>query len=142
MKTKPTRTAHPLLDVMLDIAPVLAPDSANALAVIAIEAAFEVQEAPVVEDFDLADYDWVPVRRKARRDGWTVAAQESFIGVLADTGSVTQAAIEVNMSATSCYCLRRSADGRAFAAAWDAAVQTASLRLVDLAFDRAVNGSS
>jgi hypothetical protein len=27
-------------------------------------------------------------------------------------------------------------------AAWDAAVQTASLRLVDLAFDRAVNGSS
>lgn len=144
METKPTRTAHPPLDVMLDIAPVLAPDSANALTVIAAQAgiAFEVQEAAVVEDFDLADYDWVPVRRKARRDGWTVAAQESFIGVLADTGSVTQAAIEVNMSATSCYRLRRSADGRAFAAAWDAAVQTASLRLVDLAFDRAVNGSS
>ncbi len=143
MKTKPTRTAHPPLDVMLDIAPVPAPDSANALTVIAAKAgtAFEVQEAPVVEDFDLADYDWVPVRRKARRDGWTVAAQESFIGVLADTGSVTQAALEVNMSATSCYRLRRSADGRAFAAAWDAAVQTASLRLVDLAFDRAVNGS-
>ena len=126
---------------MLDIAPVPAPDSANALAVIAIEGAFEVQEAPVVEDFDLADYDWVPVRRKARRDGWTVAAQESFIGVLADTGSVTQAALEFNMSATSCYRLRRSVDGRAFAAAWDAAVQTASLRLVDLAFERAVNGS-
>ncbi|MES3084527.1 hypothetical protein [Sphingomonas faeni] len=143
MKTKPTRTAHPPLDVVLDIAPVPAPDSANALTVIAAQAGtvFEVQEAPVVEDFDLADYDWVPVRRKARRDGWTVAAQESFIGVLADTGSVTQAAIEVNMSATSCYRLRRSADGRAFAAAWDAAVQTASLRLVDLAFDRAVNGS-
>lgn len=141
METKLTRTAHPPLDVMLDIAPVPAPDSANALAIIAIEGAFEVQEAPVVEDFDLADYDWVPVRRKARRDGWTVAAQESFIGVLADTGSVTQAALEVNMSAPSCYRLRRSADGRAFAAAWDAAVQTASLRLVDLAFDRAVNGS-
>jgi hypothetical protein len=138
METKPTRTAHPPLDVMLDIAPVPVPHSANALTVIAAQAgiAFEVQEAPVVEDFDLADYDWVPVRRKARRDGWTVAAQESFIGVLADTGSVTQAAIEVNMSATSCYRLRRSADGRAFAAAWDAAVQTASLRLVDLAFDR------
>lgn len=144
METKPTRTAHPPLDVMLDIAPVPVPDSANALTVIAAKAGimFEVQEAPVVEDFDLADYDWVPVRRKARRDGWTVAAQKSFIGVLADTGSVTQAAIEVNMSATSCYRLRRSADGRAFAAAWDAAVQTASLRLVDLAFDRAVNGST
>ncbi len=143
METNPTRTAHSPLEVMLDIAPVPAADSANALAVIAVQAgiAFEVQEAPVVEDFDLADYDWVPVRRKARRDGWTVAAQESFIGVLADTGSVTQAALEVNMSATSCYRLRRSADGRAFAAAWDAAVQTASLRLVDLAFDRAVNGS-
>ncbi|RYF19387.1 MAG: hypothetical protein EOO77_10255 [Oxalobacteraceae bacterium] len=89
METKPTRTAHPPLDVMLDIAPVPAADSANALAVIAVQAgiAFEVQEAPVVEDFDLADYDWVPVRRKARRDGWTVAAQQSFIGVLADTGS-------------------------------------------------------
>jgi len=37
--------------------------------------------------------------------------------------------------------LRRAADGAAFAAAWDAAVQTASLRLVDLAFDRAINGS-
>lgn len=144
METKPTRTAHPPLDVMLDIAPVPVPDSANALTVIAAKAGimFEVQEAPVVEDFDLADYDWVPVRRKARRDGWTVAAQKSFIGVLADTGSVTQAAIEVNMSATSCYRPRRSPDGRAFAAAWDAAVQTASLRLVDLAFDRAVNGST
>jgi hypothetical protein len=144
METKPTRTAHPPRDVMLDIAPVPTPDSANALTVIAAQAGimFEVPAAPVVEDFDLADYDWVPVRRKARRDGWTVAAQESFISVLADTGSVTQAAIEVNMSATSCYRLRRSADGRAFAAAWDAAVQTASLRLVDLAFDRAVNGSS
>lgn len=155
MDTKPTRTAPaPLpvalpetLDVMLDIVPVPTPDSANALTVIAPEAgskpgrAVEIVEAPVPEDFDLADYDWVPVRRKPRRDGWTVAAQESFIGVLADTGSVTQAAIEVQMSPTSCYRLRRSADGRAFAAAWDAAVQTASLRLVDLAFDRAVNGS-
>lgn len=143
MDTKPTRTAPaPLpapLDVMLDIASVPTPDSANALTV--IESDVEVLEAPVSEDFDLADYDWVPVRRKARRDGWTVAAQESFIGVLADTGSVTQAAMEVNMSPTSCYRLRRSADGRAFAAAWDAAVQTASMRLVDLAFDRAVNGS-
>lgn len=143
MDTKPTRTAHaPLpetLDVMLDIASVPTPDPANALAV--IPADVEVLEVPTVEDFDLAEYDWVPVRRKARHDGWTVATQQAFIGVLADTGSVTQAALEVNMSATSCYRLRRSADGRAFAAAWDAAVQTASLRLVDLAFDRAVNGS-
>ena len=138
--TKPTRTRS-RCDVMPDIAPALEPAVPEPTARTTAMTIVEAENLPTVEDFDLAEYDWVPVRRKVRHDGWTVATQQAFIGVLADTGSVTQAAREVNMSATSCYRLRRAADGAAFAAAWDAAVQTASLRLVDLAFDRAINGS-
>lgn len=102
----------------------------------------EYGREPTLEDFDPADYDWVPVKRKPRRDGWTVEAQRRFIETLADTGSVTCAAREVNMALASCYRLRRAPDGRAFAAAWAAALHTASQHLADLAFDRAVNGSS
>ena len=138
--TKPTRTRS-RRDVMPDIAPALEPAAPEPIAQTTAMTVIEAEHLPTVQDFDLAEYDWVPVRRKVRHDGWTVATQQAFIGVLADTGSVTQAAREVNMSATSCYRLRRAADGAAFAAAWDAAVQTASLRLVDLAFDRAINGS-
>ena len=90
---------------------------------------------------DPRDYDWVPVRRKPRKDGWTIDCQRRFIETLADTGSVTQAALEVGMSTASCYRLRNSPDGKGFATAWDIAIQAASRRLIDLAFDRAVNGS-
>jgi hypothetical protein len=44
------------------------------------------------------------------------------------------------MSVQSCYRLRRSPGAEAFAAAWDAALQEASKRLADIAFDRAING--
>jgi len=90
---------------------------------------------------DPRDYDWVPVKRKPRKDGWTLDRQRRFIECLADTGSVTQAAIAVGMSTVSCYRLRHSPDGKGFATAWDIAIQAASRRLIDLAFDRAVHGS-
>src|SRR3546814_9121234 len=44
------------------------------------------------------------------------------------------------MSVQSCYHLRRAPGAEGFAAAWDAAIAEASKRLVDIAFDRAVNG--
>jgi hypothetical protein len=90
--------------------------------------------------FDPADYQWVPVLRKPRADGWSPQRQVDFIAALADTGSVTAAAYEVGMTVQSCYRLRRSPGAESFAAAWDAALQEASKRLADIAFDRAING--
>ncbi len=87
------------------------------------------------------DYDWVPVRRVPRNDGWSHARQRSFIEALADCGSVLEAARQVGMSASGAYRLRRSPGGEAFAAAWDAAIHQAALHLVDIAFDRAIHGS-
>ena len=85
-------------------------------------------------------YDWVPVLRKRRKDGWTPERQRAFIGALADSGVVATAARSVGMSDTAAYKLRRSPGAEGFAAAWDAALATASRRLVDIAFDRAING--
>lgn len=92
-------------------------------------------------DFDPANYKWVPVLRRPRADGWTPQRQVEFIAALADSGCVEQAARAVCMSVTSCYRLRRARGAENFAAAWDAALGQAARRLVDLAFDRAINGS-
>ena len=94
-----------------------------------------------VHGYDPADYDWVPVLRKRRADGWTPQKQRAFIGELADCGSVEQAARSVHMTRAGAYALRRAPGGEAFAAAWDAAIHQAAHALVDLAFDRAFNGS-
>jgi hypothetical protein len=90
--------------------------------------------------YNPADYHWVPVLRKRRADGWSPERQREFIANLADTGSVKEAARLSRMSPMSCYRLRRSPGGENFAAAWDAAIQQASMRLVDVAFERALNG--
>jgi len=86
------------------------------------------------------DYDWVPVLRKRRKDGWTPERQRAFIGALADTGEVIAAARSVGMSDSSAYTLRRAPGAEGFAAAWEAALANSSGRLVDIAFDRAING--
>jgi hypothetical protein len=91
--------------------------------------------------FDPADYKWVPVRRKPRKDGWTPQRQQDFISALAESGCVEHAAIQVRMTVQSCYRLRRSPGGESFAAAWDLALQHAAHRLLDMAFDRAFRGS-
>lgn len=85
-------------------------------------------------------YDWVPVLRKRRKDGWTPERQRAFIGALADSGEVLAAARSVGMSDTAAYMLRRAPGAEGFAAAWEAALDAASRRLVDIAFDRAING--
>lgn len=91
--------------------------------------------------YDPADYDWVPVLRKPRADGWTPQRQVAFIGALADTGNVLDAARQVAMTPSGAYALRRAPGGEAFAAAWDAAMHQAAHALIDVAFDRAFNGS-
>ena len=91
--------------------------------------------------YDPDAYRWVPVLRKPRSDGWSEAKQRDFIEALADGGSVAEAARAVRMSSSSAYRLRRSPGGEAFARAWDAAVAQAVGMLVDVAFDRAINGT-
>ncbi|TPG13678.1 hypothetical protein [Sphingomonas oligophenolica] len=87
------------------------------------------------------DYDWVPVLRRRRPDGWSPDKQRLFVETLADTACVTTAAEAVGMSASSAYRLRRARDGAAFAAAWDAALEQGAHVLIATAFDRAIHGS-
>lgn len=97
--------------------------------------------APVdAHGFDPANFDWVPVLKKKRHDGWSPEKQRRFIEVLADTGNVTRAARAVGMSRDSCYALRRSPGAENFDRAWDAALAAASRQLVDVAFERAIDG--
>ena len=98
---------------------------------------------PVVlstKTFDPTAYNWNPAPRQQRSNSWTVEKQRSFIEALADTGSVKHAARSVDMSTMSCYRLRRTPGAEGFAAAWDAAIAEAARQLVDIAFDRAING--
>lgn len=90
--------------------------------------------------FDPDDFEWVPLPRQPRSDGWSPELQRAFIEALADTGSVTQAAKAVNMTTMSCYRLRRQRGGESFATAWTAALAVSAHTLIDIAFDRAVNG--
>lgn len=85
--------------------------------------------------------EWAPVPRQARADGWTAEKQRAFIETLADTGSVDQAAFMVGMSVTGCYRLRRAPGAEDFNAAWSAAIDAASKKLLDSAFERALVGS-
>jgi len=100
-----------------------------------------IDRTPVSRDAraPLPPFEPVP-RRKPRHDGWTPARQVAFVEALADTGSVTCAASQVNMSTESAYQLRRQPGAEGFARAWEAALDMGVLRLKDEAFDRALNG--
>lgn len=101
-------------------------------------------EAPVavldVHGFDPAEFEWRPVPRRPRTDGWTTDVQRTFIQALADTGLVEHAARDVNMSVQSAYRLRRAPGSESFARAWTAALAAAAERVQDLAFARAIEG--
>lgn len=103
------------------------------------------EDDPDPAPFDLATFDpnefeWRPVARRRRSDGWTPDVQVRFIEALAETGLVSAAAEIVDMSVTSCYRLRRAPGGEHFARAWRTALVQAAERLVDLAFARAIEG--
>ena len=90
---------------------------------------------------DPAAYDWVPVLKKRRKDGWSPDRQRAFIEALADCGSVASAARAVDMSESSAYRLRRAPGAEAFDRAWSAAIDAASKKLLDAAFERALVGT-
>lgn len=119
------------------------PEAAAALPAVPEAAEPPVSLTPHVDahGFDPADYKWVPVRRRPRKDGWSEARQRLFIEVLADTACVETAAGAVRMSVQSAYALRRAPGGEAFAAAWQAAIQQGALKLADVAFQRALGGT-
>lgn len=91
--------------------------------------------------FDLDDFDWIPVKRKPRVDGWSAEKQRLFIATLADTGSVTLAAKSVGMSVKSAYALRRAPDAEGFDRAWRSAIRQAMSRLIDVCMERALEGT-
>lgn len=62
---------------------------------------------------------FAPVPLRARADGWTPARQAAFLGILAETGSVGEAARRVGMARETAYRLRRKPGAGSFAAAWD-----------------------
>ena len=121
---------------MNHIAPIPAPDapptpSPDTPAVAALDA----------HGHDPAAYDWVPVLKKRRKDGWSPDRQRAFIEALADSGSVVTAAQCVGMSESSAYRLRRAPGAEAFDRAWSAAIDAASKKLLDAAFERALVGT-
>lgn len=90
--------------------------------------------------FDPAAFEWRPVPRRPRRDGWTPEVQQRFIEALARTGVVERACEAVNMSVTSAYNLRNSAGGEGFARAWHEVLARAANRVLDIAFEHAIEG--
>lgn len=59
---------------------------------------------------------------RSRCDGWTPVKQAEFIGELAETRCVTEAARRVGMTRETAYRLRRRKWSESFCAAWDAAM--------------------
>jgi hypothetical protein len=119
---------------MSHIAPIPSPDAAPA-------AVPDPTPALDAHGHDPAAYDWIPVLKKRRHDGWSPDKQRAFVEALADSGSVATAAQRVGMSESSAYRLRRSPDAEAFDRAWGAAIDAASKKLLDAAFERALVGS-
>ncbi|MEM1132353.1 MAG: hypothetical protein AAGH53_05410 [Pseudomonadota bacterium] len=80
------------------------------------------------------------VKTRKRGNGWTVERQKLFLEALAEHGCVSHAAEEVGLSASSAYRFRLKPQGKAFADAWERALDLATVRLTDIAMERAVNG--
>jgi hypothetical protein len=84
--------------------------------------------------------DFAPVPRRPRSDGWTHARQRAFIAALAETGSVSNAAKAVNMSAEGAYYLRRQPGADEFRAAWESALDHGGEIVDGAALERSVHG--
>jgi hypothetical protein len=81
----------------------------------------------------------VPLKAKARRDGWTVRRRAKFLEVLKLSCNVTAAAESVRLSITGAYDLRRR--DAAFAAEWKAALEQGYSELEMLLLRQSIHGS-
>ncbi len=95
-------------------------------------------DTPQDDPADPQAFTAVPVQ--PRQDGWTPERQRDFIQVLADTGSVSEAAWSQMMTAESAYRLRRRPGAETFCRAWAAALHVGVQRLTDIAIERAIRG--
>lgn len=84
-------------------------------------------------------YQAVELRR--RKGGWSAERQGLFLNTLAQTGSIAHAAQAADITPRSAYRLRNHPKGAAFARAMDAALMTASRRLLGVAMERAITGT-
>ncbi|MCP3729783.1 hypothetical protein M9978_05005 [Sphingomonas sp. MG17] len=84
---------------------------------------------------------YTPATLRARHDGWTAERQRTFLSALAETGCISEAAHAAQIAPRSAYRLRNHPQGRAFATAWDKALQLAAARLMTTAYERAIKGS-
>lgn len=84
------------------------------------------QPRPAPSPVRIPIFHAVPAR--ARRDGWTPLRQAEFIGHLAETGSVSEAARRVSMARETAYRLRARPWSESFRTAWDTALGARSQR--------------
>lgn len=80
------------------------------------------------------------VHQAPRRNSITPDRQRAFIGALAATGIVTQAARVIGASLEALYRLRHRKGAEGFSQAWDMAVDRGMMRLEDCALERAIMG--
>lgn len=81
-----------------------------------------------------------PAARADRHDGLTVAAEQHFLRVLAETGVVADACRATGISRQAVYNRRNSAAGRAFALAWEAALLLSRRAIADDVMSRVRHG--
>ena len=76
-------------------------------------------------------------RCRNRASGWTVERQTLFLAALAESGSAERAAVDVGMSASTAYRLRKQPRGADFATAWDTVLSIRAARLTEELLARA-----
>ena len=94
---------------------------------------------PATDDTDPLAFTPVPLVR-ARHNGWSAIRQRKFLELLAQSGTVAQAAKAVGMSAKSAYALRKRPGAESFAKAWDDLQFQAQQQHFDRLMDIAMNG--
>lgn len=88
--------------------------------------------------FEPIAFESAPTRN--RLAGWTADRQRTFIDMLSLTGSIGEATAAAGVSSRSAYRLRNRAGAHGFAQAWEHAQRASVVRLIAMAFDRAING--
>jgi hypothetical protein len=87
------------------------------------------------------EFAFTPVpRKRARSNGITPLKQATFIMHLVGCGNVEKAAMAVGSSGSAFYQLRKAEGAESFAAAWAAAIDTGSRRVLDTLMEHAIYG--
>lgn len=82
-----------------------------------------------------------PANPTAHGNRWSRDKMQRFIEMLAETGSVREAARAVGMSRQSAYRIRARLLGQPFDLAWEAAFEFGLQQIAHEALDRALNGT-